>query len=118
MVWDVVLGCCLANHIVGPTQPQTGLANQHVATKVVRWLLACSTQSRSHHMRTTNDNNPDGALLFRLFPSGSRLSMTSVRFQHGIAVARFQAGHGSEVDIKNLHVSEIPVRACSEGLVT
>ena len=59
-----ILGCCLANHIVGPTQPQTRLANQHVATKVVRWLLACSTQSSSQHMRTTNDNNPDGALRF------------------------------------------------------
>ena len=29
-------GCCLANHIVGPTQSQTKFANQHVATKVVR----------------------------------------------------------------------------------
>ena len=31
-----ILGCCLANHIVGPTQSQTKFANQHVATKVVR----------------------------------------------------------------------------------
>ena len=103
-----IKGCCLANHIVGPTQPQTGLANQHVATTVVRWLLACSTQTSSQYIRTTNDNNPDGALLFRLFPSGSRLSMTSIRFQHGTAVARFQAGHGREVDIKSLPVSKIP----------
>ena len=103
-----ILGCCLANHIVGPTQSQTKFANQHVATKVVRWLLACSTQSRFHYMRTSNDNNPDGALLFRLFPSGSRLSMTSLRFQHGSAVARSLAGHGREVDIKRLPVSRIP----------
>ena len=103
-----IKGCCLANHIVGPTQSQTKFANQHVATKVVRWLLACSTQSRFHYMRTSNDNNPDGALLFRLFPSGSRLSMTSLRFQHGSAVARSLAGHGREVDIKRLPVSRIP----------
>ena len=103
-----ILGCCLANHIVGPTQPQTRLANQHVATKVVRWLVACSTLSSSQYMRTINDNNPDGALLFRLFPSGSRLSMTSIRFRHGTAVARFQAGHGREVDVKSLPVSKIP----------
>ena len=103
-----ILGCCLANHIVGPTQPQTRLANQHVATKVVRWLVACSTLSSSQYMRTINDNNPDGALLFRLFPSGSRLSMTSIRFRHGTAVARFQAGHGREADIKSLPVSKIP----------
>ena len=103
-----ILGCCLANHIIGPAQPQTRLANQHVATKVVRWLLACSTLSSSQYMRTINDNNPDGALLFRLFPSGSRLSMTSIRFRHGTAVARFQAGHGREADIKSLHVSKIP----------
>ena len=103
-----ILGCCLANHIVGPTQSQTKFANQHVATKVVRWLLACSTQSRFHYMRTSNDHNPDGALLFRLFPSGSRLSMTSLRFQHGSAVARSLAGHGREVDIKRLPVSRIP----------
>ena len=103
-----ILGCCLANHIVGPTQPQTGLANQHVATNVVRWLLTCSTQPRYHYMRTNNDNNPDGAFFFRFFPSGSRFSMTSKRFQHGSAVARVQAGHGREVDIKSLPVTKIP----------
>ena len=99
-------GWCLAKHIVGPTQSQTKIANQHVANRVVRWLRA-SLVSRFHYMRTNNDNNPDGALLFRLFPSGSRLSMTSLRFQHGSAVARSLAGHGREDDIKNLHVSEI-----------
>ena len=103
-----ILGCCLANHIVGPTQPQTSLANAQVATNVVRWLLTCSTQPRYHYMRTNNDNNPDGAFFFRFFPSGSRFSMTSKRFQHGSAVARVQAGHGREVDIKSLPATKIP----------
>ena len=103
-----IKGCCLANHIVGPTQPQTSLANAQVATNLVRWLLTCSTQPRYHYMRTNNDNNPDGAFFFRFFPSGSRFSMTSKRFQHGSAVARVQAGHGREVDIKSLPATKIP----------
>ena len=99
-------GCCkLANHIVGITQQQASLANESVATYVVRCLLAC-TDTSGDYIRTTNDNNPDGALLFRLFPSGTRLSMTSVCFQHGSAAARVQAGHGREVDIKSLPVTQ------------
>ena len=99
--------CKLANHIVGITQQQASLANEPVATYVVRCLLAC-TDTSGGYIRTTNDNNPDGALLFRLFPSGTRLSMTSVCFQHGSAAARVQAGHGREVDIKSLPVTRIP----------
>ena len=102
-----VRDCTLANHIVGLTQQQARLANEHVATYVVRCLLAFSDTSAGY-IRTTNDNNPDGALLFRLFPSGTRLSMTSVCFQHGSAAARVQAGHGREVDIKSLPVTRIP----------
>ena len=99
--------CKLANHIVGITQQQASLANESVATYVVRCLLAC-TDTSGGYIRTTNDINPDGVLLFRLFPSGTRLSMTSIRFQHGSAVARVQAGHGREVDIKSLPVTRIP----------
>ena len=102
-----IRGCNLANHIVGLTQPQVRLANEHVAIYVVRCLLAFETASAGY-IRTTNDNNPDGVLLFRLFPSGISLSMTSLCFQHGCAVARVQAGHGGEVDIKRLPVSRIP----------
>ena len=102
-----IRGCNLANHIVGITQQQASLANEPVATYVVRCLLAC-TDTSGDYIRTTNDNNPDGALLFRLFPSGTRLSMTSVCFQHGSAAARVQSGHGREVDIKSLPVTRIP----------
>ena len=102
-----IRGCNLATHIVGLTQPQVRLANEHVAIYVVRCLLASESASAGY-IRTTNDNNPDGVLLFRLFPSGSSLSMTSLCFQHGSAVARVQAGHGSEADIKSLPVTRIP----------
>ena len=104
---DRIRGCNLANNILGLTQPQVRLANEDVAIYVVRCLLAFETAS-SGYIRTTNDNNPDGVLLFRLFPSGISLSMTSLCFQHGSAVARVQAGHGGEVDIKRLPVSRIP----------
>ena len=67
-----IRGCNLANHIVGLTQQQASLANEPVATYVARCLLAC-TDTSVGYIRTTNDNNPDGALLFRLFPSGTRL---------------------------------------------
>ena len=107
--WDGRTGgvCKLANHIDGLTQKQASLANQPVARYVVRCLLAFSDTSVGY-IRTSNDNNPDGALFFRLFPSGSSLSMTSLCFQHGSAVARVQAGHGSEADIKSLPVTRIP----------
>ena len=104
---DRLRGCNLANNIVGLTQPQVRLANEEVAIYVVRRLLVFETAS-SGYIRTTNDNNPDGVLLFRLFPSGISLSMTSLCFQHGCAVARVQAGHGGWVDIKSLPVSRIP----------
>ena len=99
--------CKLANHIDGITQKQASLANQPIATYVVRNLLAFSDTSVGY-IRTSNDNNPDGALVFRLFPSGTRLSMTSVCFQHGSAVARVQAGHGREGDIKRLLDTSVP----------
>ena len=97
----------LAHNILIQTQEPARLANKRVATNVACCLLALS-EAGAGYVSTTNDNNPDGALLFRLFPSGTHLAMASVRFQHGSAVARVQAGHGREVDIKSLRVTEIP----------
>ena len=107
LLWDGRTGgvCKLANHIDGLTQKQASLANQPVAKYVVRCLLASSHTSFGY-IRIRKDNNPDGALSFRLFPSGIRLSMTSVCFQHGSAVARVQAGR--ECDIKRLPDTNVP----------
>ena len=95
LLWDGRTGgvCKLANHIDGLTQKQASLANQPVAKYVVRCLLASSHTSF-------------GALSFRLFPSGIRLSMISVCFQHASVVARVQAGR--ECDVKRLLDTNVP----------
>ena len=100
--------CVLAHNILIQTQESARLASQRVATNVACLLLALS-EPGAGYVCATIDNNPDGALLFGLFPSGTHLAMASVLFRHGSAMARVQAGHGREVDIKSLRATEIPV---------
>ena len=101
--------CTLAYNILIQTQEPARLASKRVATNVACCLLALS-EPGAGYVTTTNVNHTDGALLFRLFPSGAHLAMASVLFQHGSATARVQAGHGREVDIKILRATEIPLR--------
>ena len=100
--------CVLAYNILIQTQEPVRFASKRVATNVACCLLALSDLSAGY-VRTTNDNNPDGVLLFRFFPSGTHLAMASVLFLHGSAMARVLAGHGREVDIKSLRATEIPL---------